>query len=191
MARFTILIRHQIFRLIAMKKGSKFLGALLLCISMLMVSCSNGSSDEASTRNEVVMDGKEYPIIGARMEDVMTTGNTVVSAPIDLYLDEDGNNFLSVECRRSDFGKTIDLTSKGNWRIEYNNAGKHRVWWCTWNGTTGESTTYKLEEGSRLRIGKNSVGACEVDVTLKWVDGVTERELTGHYNGKLYNDWMK
>lgn len=173
-----------------MKNGSKFLGALLLCISMLMVSCSNGSSDEASTRNEVVMNGKSYQILGARMEGVLTPDGVVGIVPIDLWLNEDGSSYLSVECEKLDLGKTIDLNDKeGNWRIEYANGDFHRTWFSTWNASSGTGTYsgYELMNGSNLRMEKRANGEYIIDVIVKWKGDISDQVLTGHYEGKLYN----
>lgn len=164
-----------------MKKAYFFMFMGLL----LMSGCSKDEEGHQTTKNEVVYDGKSFNIITARMEDISSQGE-VNTIPIDLYLNEDGSSYLSVEVESSDLGKSIDLSKVGNrYWIVYNNDGTHYSWYKI----DGESSADNLGTGSFARVTRMSNGSYSIDVAVSFRRSTTSHQLTAHYEGAVMNNW--
>ena len=102
---------------------------LILLIGFFVLSgCGESDTESEASKNMVSFNGTNYKIIGAQFENVMSQGE-VTSIPISLYLDDNGDNYLSIEIEDADLGKEIDLTKRDNsfWII-YNNGSTHYNW---------------------------------------------------------------
>ncbi len=152
---------------------------------LLMSGCSKDEDGQQTTKNEVVYDGKSFNIIAARMEDISSQGE-VTSIPIDLYLNEDGSSYLSVEVESSDLGKSVDLSKVGNmYWIVYNNDSTHYSWYKI----DGESSADNLGTGSFARVTRMSNGSYSIDVAVSFTRSATSHQLTAHYEGTVMNNW--
>lgn len=153
---------------------------------LLMSGCSKDEEGQQTTKNEVIYDGKSFNIIAARMEDISSQGE-VTSIPIDLYLNEDGSECLSVEVQREDIGKQVDLTDMNSlYRITFDYDGKHYSWFRT----SDMRSAYNLQSGSKASITRMSNGKYSVSVSLSYTIGIAEKRLTAHYEGTVLNNWV-
>lgn len=162
----------------------------LMIALLLLAGCSKDSDNEEdgqnASKNVVAYNGTSYNVIGARFENVMSQGE-VTSIPIELYLNEDGSNYLSVQVERDDLGKQLDLTDRSSlYWITFNYGDTHYSWYRT----TGMSSAYNLSDGSKVSVTRMDNGEYSIDVTVIYVSGVTENRLTAHYEGTVYNNWV-
>lgn len=160
---------------------------LILLIGFFVLSgCGESDTESEASKNMVSFNGTNYNIIGAQFENVMSQGE-VNSVPIDLYLNEDGSECLSVEVQREDIGKQVDLTDMNSlYRITFDYDGKHYSWFRT----TDMRSAYNLQSGSKASITRMSNGKYSVSVSLSYTIGIAEKRLTAHYEGTVLNNWV-
>lgn len=171
----------------------------LLAGLLLMSGCSKDDSNDnddvtggnekeqsQQEKNVLSFDNTKVDVVGAKFDNVVSQGE-VTSIPISLYLDENGDNYLSIEIEGADLGKEIDLTKRDNsfWII-YNNGSIHYNWYQNDNGTSADS----FVSGSSARIIRNNGGVYTVDVNIVFTSGVGTHTLTAHYKGVVGNNWI-
>lgn len=167
---------------------------ILFAVLLALTGCSSDNDDAAGSKTEqpqqaenvLSYDGDKVDVVGARFEDVASQGE-VTTIPIRLYLDEKGDNYLSVEFDGKDLNKEVDLTDRANnYWIIYNNGSAHYNWYQNENSTS----TADFINGSRLRVVRNNGGVYTVDVNVEFTSGVSAHTLTAHYSGVVLNNWI-